>query len=119
MIFIDEIISAVYITDSELKTKKIYELNKLAESVLPSGSGFDSGTNINWDKSNKNKIVFNTAFHHMNDAGYYDNWTYHQITYFIKEQKIKISGRNKNLIKEYIEDTFYFILKQPIVLNLP
>ena len=46
-------------------------------SSAPSGSGFDNGTQL--DSVTKNKIVFTTAFHHMNDAGYYDGWTEHTV----------------------------------------
>jgi hypothetical protein len=74
---------------------------------LPSGSGFDSGIQLDEKRSTIHKLVFTTAFHHM-DNGYYDGWTEHTIT--IQQTfmglDIKVSGRNRNDIKEYIGEMF-------------
>ena len=86
-----------------------------AEKMLPSGSGFDSGTKIDLEKSTDNKIVFNTSFHHMNDAGYYVGWTEHVVTVrpsFVFGMKITISGQNKNDIKDYMHEVFQIDLTQ-------
>jgi len=77
--------------------------------TAPSGSGFDNGTEIILEKCSRKQLVFSTAFHHMNENGYYTNWTEHTIT--IKPDllfgfTIHVSGKNQNQIKEYIEDTF-------------
>lgn len=85
--------------------------------LMPSGSGFDSGTKIDLDASHAEKLVFTTAYHHMNDAGYYDGWTEHTITVtpsFAFKCNIRISGRNRNGIKEYIADTFEHHLAQEV-----
>ena len=42
---------------------------------LPHGSGIDGKTEIDLEKSNSNRIVINSEFHHMNDGGFYDGWT--------------------------------------------
>jgi hypothetical protein len=80
-------------------------IKKIMETA-PSGSGFDSGTQL--DSVQKNKIVFTTAFHHMNDAGYYDGWTEHKVivTPDFSCIDIKVTGRNRNDIKDYIEEVF-------------
>ena len=86
------------------------------EQLLPSGSGFNSGTTISVFQSTDTKIIFETSFHHMNDAGFYTGWTDHKITItpsFVFGLDIKVGGRNKNDIKEYIADVFYQILTQP------
>ena len=90
---------------------------KLAQlqSILPSGSGFDDGTQIDLDRSTPEKIVLSTSFHHMNDGGYYDGWTEHVVTVrpsFVYGLDIHVSGRNRNGIKEYITETFHFALMQ-------
>jgi hypothetical protein len=74
---------------------------------LPSGSGFDAGTEILLDKCTPNRLVFFTEFHHLSD-GYYVGWTKHNV---IVEPSfsgfhISITGRNFNDIKEYISDVF-------------
>ena len=47
---------------------------------LPCGSGFDNGTNLDFDKSHQNRLVFTTAFHHMDESGMYDGWTEHEVS---------------------------------------
>lgn len=76
--------------------------------TAPSGSGFDSGTQFEQEISDGRKLVFKTAYHHMNQNGYYDGWTYHSviITPAFVGFDIKVTGRNKNDIKGYIADTF-------------
>lgn len=73
----------------------------------PSGSGFDSGTKL--VSGGADKLVFQTAFHHMNENGMYDGWTEHTITVLpslLFDFSIKVSGRNRNDIKDYITDVF-------------
>lgn len=78
---------------------------------LPSGSGFDSGTEL--VSADNTKIVFETGFHHMNENGFYTGWTNHLVYVkpsFIGEYDIRITGRNVNGIKEYIADVFHNVL---------
>lgn len=77
--------------------------------IAPSGSGFDNGTKFDRDRSNDRKLLFTTSFHHMNEHGYYDGWTDHTITVTADlgfGYRIKVSGSNRNGIKEYIADCF-------------
>ena len=94
-------------------TEKLEQYNTL----LPSGSGFDSGSNLDLDESTGEKIIITTSFHHMNDGGFYDGWTEHTIT--IKPSllfgfTLSISGRNRNDIKEYIAELFNDVLAQEV-----
>jgi hypothetical protein len=76
---------------------------------FPSGSGFDAGTQIDLDKSDGDKLVFRTSFHHMNEGGFYDGWTDHTITAtpsFEHGFHLKVSGRDRNGIKDYISHQF-------------
>jgi hypothetical protein len=84
----------------------------LVKEHMPSGSGFDSGTTIDFDASHAEKLVFSMSFHHMNNNGYYDGWTEHTVTVTPSFQGInlRISGRNRNDIKEYIHETFMYAL---------
>jgi hypothetical protein len=76
--------------------------------MLPSGSGFDSGTKIDLEHSHGGKLVLTTSYHHMNDNGYYCGWTEHTVTVTpsFGGFNIRVSGRNRNDIKDYISDTF-------------
>ena len=93
--------------------------NELVAEYLPSGSGFDSATTLDLEMSSPdgNKLVFYTSFHHMDEYGEYDGWTSHTVTVrpsFVHRLDIKISGRNRGDIKEYVHEAFYCALTQEI-----
>lgn len=101
-------------TGNETLADRWYQyLHRLAD-LLPSGSGFDSGTTFDEDSSTDSRLVFRTSFHHMNDGGMYDGWTDHTVTVrpAFTGLDIKVSGRNRNDIKDYIGDAFAEILNQ-------
>lgn len=84
-------------------------IEALVKEYMPSGSGFDHGTRLDMDKSHADKLVFTTAFHHMNESGMYDGWTEHTVVVTPSMQhgfNLRISGRNRNDIKEYMYSTF-------------
>ena len=92
-------------------------LAEMEFELLPSGGGFDSGTKINRSKSHAEKLVFETSFHHMNDVGYYDGWTSHTVTVLPSlsmKFRLRIGGRDRNEIKDYIHETFDLMLNQRI-----
>ena len=97
-------------------TDTIEETIALLGQYLPSGSGFDNGTTLNVDKSTSQKLVFETSFHHMSEHGYYTKWTDHTVTVRPSFQglDIRVSGRNHNGIKEYIEDCFDHCLEETV-----
>jgi hypothetical protein len=85
------------------------KLEELVAEYLPRGSGFDHKTKFVWEESNQNKLVFTTAFHHMDESGYYSGWTEHKIIVtpdLLFGCNIKITGKNRNDIKEYIHTRF-------------
>lgn len=80
---------------------------------FPSGSGFDNGTEIDLDDSTGEKLVFTTAYHHMNDGGMYDGWTEHIVTVVPSlemEYRLRIRGSDRNDIKDYIAEQFHACL---------
>lgn len=93
-------------------TARIKELTNL----LPSGSGIDNGTRIDPSESHAEKIVLLTAFHHMNDGGYYDGWTHHKIvvTPSFSGINLRITGRDLNGIKDYLYDVYEYALRQDV-----
>ena len=96
--------------------------HKTIETILenaPSGSGFDSGTEFLGINPNQ-ELVFKTSFHHMDEMGGYDGWTEHGvkiIPHLGFGFHIKISGTNKNDIKEYISDVFHEWLNAEYVME--
>ena len=75
----------------------------------PSGSGVDCGTKLD-DSSTPNRLVFNASFHHMDEHGGYDGWTEHQIIVtpdLVFGFDLRITGRNRNEIKDYLGELYY------------
>jgi hypothetical protein len=86
---------------------------KRLEQTLPSGAGFDRGTQIDLDRSTSHKIIFNTSFHHMNGDGIYCEWSKHTVIVtpsFLGRFDVRVTGRNVRDIKDYIAETFYQVL---------
>lgn len=92
-------------------------VEEIMENLAPSGSGFDNGTTFEIDQSSRKKLIFTTAYHHMNEAGYYTEWTYHTVTVvpdLLLDFEISVSGKNHNEIKPYIEEQFHYFLTMDI-----
>lgn len=98
--------------------KTVDNFKAMQEFVLntaPNGNGFNSGTTL--ERAGDNKIILSTSFHHMNEMSEYDGWTEHKITItpsLSARYHLKISGSNKNRIKDYISDIFHEYLSQDI-----
>ena len=75
---------------------------------FPSGGGIDSPSNFLEDESTAQRLVFSFSYHHMNENGYYDGWTDHKliITPVFGGFDLRITGRDKNGVKEYLYDLF-------------
>jgi hypothetical protein len=89
----------------------------LINSHMPSGSGIDIGTNLDSKKTREDRLVFNISFHHMDEHGAYDGWTDHQVIVtpsLTSEFTLRITGKDRNDIKEYLYETFAYALKQDV-----
>lgn len=98
---------------SEEWLKKHEEQLRIYEAELPSGSGFDSGSHIDLERSQPERIYFTTSYHHMNENGMYDGWTEHSVVMTPSLQfgySLHITGKNRNDIKEYIHQAFAAVL---------
>lgn len=99
----------------EWQLKHLETLERLS-ALLPSGSGFNNGTELDIDRSSIEKLVFKTTFHHMSDHGFYEGWSEHTITITpaFDGFNLKVSGSDRNQIKDYIADVFLHCLSQEI-----
>jgi hypothetical protein len=82
---------------------------------LPSGSGWDSGTKLDLDRSTGERLVLYGGYHHMNENGFYDGWTEHEIWVRASLQfgiDLKITGRDRHGIKDYLCEMFQYALTQ-------
>lgn len=107
-------------SNPEWKTKHTDTIQMLVD-LMPSGSGIDSGTHLHLDESHPEKLVFHAEFHHMNENGFYDGWTRHNIvvTPSLSHQfNLRISGPNRNDIKDYLHEVMDIALRQDVTYYL-
>jgi hypothetical protein len=100
-------------TEWEIKWKE--RICSLAHNFLPSGAGIDKGSWVNMDTSHAERIVIHLSYHHMDGNGYYDGWTDHTIIAtpsFWNHVNLRISGRDRNEVKEDLHAAFYDALTQ-------
>lgn len=104
------------VLNTEWKDKWKERIVYLSKNYLPSGSGIDCGTSVMLDKSAAEKIVFQVRYHHMNECGMYDGWTEHEVvvTPSFMGFSLRIGGRNRNDIKDYLYDVFDVALNRDI-----
>ena len=96
--------------NAEWRARHQFVADYMVEEAMPSGSGFDSGTTLDWDASRSDKLVFKTAFHHMNDVGYYTRWTEHTVTVradLCSGFTLLVGGKDHRDIKDYIAECFH------------
>ena len=77
-------------------------LDKILDT-LPSGSGLDAGPELL--DSTERKLMFSSDFHHMDQHGYYSGWSRHTVVItpcFLSGFQIKITGRDRNGIKDHL-----------------
>lgn len=95
---------------AEWRVKHYDLIRALVTERMPSGSGFDNGTKFDFDKSTPEKLVFITSFHHMDENGGYCGWTEHEIIVtpsLVFGLNLRVTGKNRNDIKDYISEVFY------------
>ena len=103
--------------NKEWKVKHADAIKRIVDNYLPTGSGFDNGTWFDFKRSEPDKLVFDTSFHHMDENGFYDGWTTHVVT--VRPSlafgfRLSISGRDRNDIKDYIAGEFEQALNEGV-----
>jgi hypothetical protein len=93
--------------DAHIESAKTRLEQEIAK--LPSGSGLDRGVSL--DSSSKpERLVFLAPFHHMDANGYYCGWTDYKIvlkpSFLFFGIDIRITGKDKNYVKDYLYDLF-------------
>lgn len=98
--------------NNEWASKHLDTIRRL-DDCMPHGSGLDNKTGLIIEESTPEKLVFGADYHHMNDGGMYDGWTEHRVIVTASLQfeiSIKVTGRNRNDIKDYIAESFQYAL---------
>lgn len=102
-------------TGNDYAVNHLQRINEIMRDILPSGSGWDNATTFDFDHSTPEKLRMFGQYHHMDDGGGYAGWTEHTITVsasLVFGLDIRISGRNRNDIKEYLHDLFHHCLSR-------
>jgi hypothetical protein len=94
-------------------------IGRLSE-LLPHGSGIDGENKVDLEKSHAEKLVIHTEYHHMKESGFYDGWTEHTVTVTpsFSGINLRISGQNRNDIKDYLSETFDYALIQDVTYHV-
>jgi hypothetical protein len=116
-----------HITGSKAKAPyNEYHFDKLNELLkkLPTGSGIDAGSTIAFEECTWNKIVFNSAFHVMDEHGFYDGWIEFKVivrpSFTGFDLEIKPLQRKtyfNNYLHDYVFDVFWDALDSEIGSN--
>lgn len=96
-------------------------IEELCKNHMPRGSGFDSGTTLDMDRSNPDRLVFTSAYHHMDENGYYDGWS-DPVIVTVKPSlqfgiDIRITGirrKDRWSCTDYFYETFDHALRQEV-----
>lgn len=94
--------------------KHLDTLARLCQNHLPHGAGIDSThpenlRGLDREESTPDKLIINLSYHHMHsESGMYDGWTDHQVivTPEFDGIKLKITGRDRNEIKDYLHEVY-------------
>jgi len=112
--------------NTEWKEKHEETLDKVI-GFLPSGSGLDAYTKVDFEMPKIDKIVLDSSFHVMDENGYYDGWIDFKVVIrpsMLNDFNIDIIGKFTNRkncikkdcsdIKEYLQDIFSESLNQEV-----
>lgn len=103
--------------NEEWRERHRARIAELVREHMPSGGGFDAGTEIDLPYCGDQSLRFRVDYHHMNEHGYYDGWTSHIVTVRASLAHgflLSISGPNRNDIKDYIGETFDHALRAEV-----
>ena len=102
----DAYLNCIKSGNKEWEARHKETIEQICKDVFPHGSGLDGDhCTLDFDRSKPNKLVFRLDFHHMNENGYYDGWSEHELIVtpsLANGYDMRITGRNRNDIKEYL-----------------
>lgn len=99
------------------RNKHVDNINGLIENYLPHGSGIDSDIELDFDNSKHNKLIFTFEYHHMDQNGFYCEWESYKLIVtpsLSNKIELKIIGKNKNFVKDYLYEIFDNALRKEI-----
>lgn len=103
----------------EWYTKHTERLRTIVREHMPSGAGFDVGTQLDPQASTPEKLVFHTRFHNMDNNGYYTSWDDYRVTVepsLVFGILIKTRGSSNRDRRDYVTETFEHALQSKVEL---
>lgn len=103
--------------NGDWEARHMDRLMSLVKDHMPSGSGIDDGTHLDLECTSPERLVLSAWYHHMDKWGGYDGWTEYTVT--VKGSlafgiTLKIGGRDRNGIKDYLYDVYHEALTQEV-----
>ena len=104
--------------NKEWEEKHLEQLVRLVNERLPIGAGFDGETELDYVKSNANKLVFHSSYHAMDENGFYTRW--YDFTVIVNPSlthgfDLRIKGdKMSSFLKEYILDAYSEALEEEL-----
>jgi hypothetical protein len=97
--------------NTEWRENHYRTIQRIQDNYLPSGSGIDSGCQIDVEKSTGEKLVIKSSYHTMNENGYYGRWIDFTVTVkaslqFGLDMQIKGAFGHDQDLKDYLHDVF-------------
>ena len=97
-------------------------LGWIKDQFLPQGSGFNSGTFYDTERSNRDRLVFTTWFYHMNQWGMYTHCREYTVKvtpcfgpgdkFDVEVHGVGRGWQRDHAIMDYIGEVFYRALEQ-------
>ena len=81
--------------------------DEIARDYLPRGSGFDSGTLIDWARSRPERVVLLVGFHRMDEHGMYSGWCEYTVTVrasLVFGIDLRVTGPNADGLRDYVAE---------------
>ena len=103
--------------NSTWKVNHAESIGDICYNHLPHGSGFDNGSHVDLGTSKPDRLVICTSYHHMDENGMYCGWSDHNVIVtpsLAHGFDLRVTGRDKRDIKDYIAETFDYMLREEI-----
>lgn len=103
--------------NEEWEHKHLDRIQRIVKNHLPSGSGFDVGTELHIDESTADKLVFETSYHHMDEHGGYIHWSAIKVVVtpslahgYHLDIEVDPGEEDNETFEDYVADTFSYSL---------
>ncbi len=97
------------------------EIQRIQDEILPSGSGIDSGCQIDVKRTDDSRLVIDSSYHCMDENGFYDGWIDFQVivtpslafgaNVVVKGYFSQRHGKHEQ-VRDYLQEVFDNVLNE-------